>query len=344
MRWFVVFVTLLTSVGFVQVAAAQDRYVELEILSAGVAELGAQQRVMETLSDVGADRVSVRSARGAPRPEVTETDAGRTTVIRIVGVLDGRSIRLPGGNFSLRDTAGIKSYIKKLKDDGATVALAEKQAFGLTANQLVATFEELAAEVNQGTKGQPSNQVISQLLGNLQKEVGVTRAANRIIDSRTPVLEEYQGLATGTALAGVLRPLGLVLAPRREQGKKLQFVIAVSNEVEEHWPVGWPIEVAPLEAAPKMFEKLDQVEIQEFGLKDSLDAIQGRVGVPFLYDQNGIARAGIEMNDVKVTLVRDRMMYFSIVRKLLNQSRPKLSLEIRNDENGKPFVWISPQQ
>ena len=123
-----------------------------------------------------------------------------------------------------------------------------------------------------------------------------------------------------------------------------QFQIAMSDEVEEHWPVGWPVETPPIDAAPALFEKLDDVAINQFALKDALDAIQGRVEIPFLYDQNSLARAGIDLNELKVTLVRKRMMYYTVIRKLVSQNKPSLSLELRKDENDKPFLWIAPSQ
>ena len=324
-------------------AFGQSRYVELEVVSSG-GELGSQQEVMQMLSGVGADRVSVRTARNVVRPSVEESNAGELKTVRVVGVLDGSKIRFAGGKtFTLRDANGIRSFIQELRADGSTVTMAEKKAFGLTSEQLVAVYEDLSAEVTTATKGQPSNQVVERLVQGLQEEVTFSRAASAALDT-TAVLEEYQGLSTGTALSGILRPLGLVLSPRREQGQDLQFFIATAEEVEEHWPVGWPIEEPPVEVAPELFEKLDDVSINNFALKDALDAIQGRVGVPFLYDQNSMARSSIDINQLQVTLVRKKMMYYTVVRKLVSQNKPSLSLEIRKDENDKPFLWIAPSQ
>lgn len=319
---------------------AQSRYVELEVVSSG-GQLGAEQQVMQMLSGVGADRVSVRSARNRVSPSVEETELGGTISVRVVGVMDGSKIRLPGGVFSTRDAAGIRDFIQKIRDDGSDVTLADKKAFGLTSEQLVSVYEDLSAEVEPATKGLPSNQIVNRLVEGLQNEVTFSRTARAALDD-TVVLEEYQGLSTGTTLAGVLRPLGLVLVPTREQGQALRFQIAASDEVEEHWPVGWPIENPPVEVAPELFEKLDDVAINQFALKDALDAIQGRVGVPFLYDQNSLARSGVDLSQLEVTLVKKRMMYYTVIRKLVTQNRPSLSLELRRDENDKPFLWISP--
>lgn len=320
---------------------AQERYIELQIVSRAGGELGVQHELMQMLAEVGADRVTTKSTTGNARTNVVESESNGTTHILVTGILDGRTLKLPGGRYSLRDEDRIKDYIQKLRDDGAEVTLADKQAFGLTGPQLVSVFEELGSAVQIETKGQPTNQVIQELAAGVRSEIDITRRARRMLD-KTPVVEEFRGLSTGTAMAGMLRPLGLVVTPYREQGRAIRFRISASTEADEHWPVGWPIEEAPIKAEPKVFERLDDVSIQNFSLQDTLDAIEARVGVPFLYDQNGIARAGVELSDVKVTLVRKRMQYFLVLEKILAQSRPRLTVEIRKDENGKSFLWISP--
>lgn len=322
-------------------AIAQERFVELQVVSVGFGELGVQQQVMEMLSKVGADRVSSKSTRAATRPDIIETESRGTTHVLVVAVLDGRTLRLPGGKYSIRDAARIKDFIQELRDDGASVTLAEKQAFGLTGPQLVAVFDELSAEVRESTKGRSSKQVFAELARGVLSEITLTPKAQRLLGPE-PILEEMQGLSTGTAMAAILRPLGLVLTPIRRQGEKVRFSVAASTEVEEHWPVGWPIETSPGNAEPKVFERLDDVSIENFVLKDALDAIEGRVGVPFLYDQNGIARAGVELDQTKVTVRGKRMKYFLVAKKMLVQTKPKLGIEIRKDENGKSFLWISP--
>ena len=320
---------------------AQDRFVELEVVTVGFGELGAQQEVMEMLSKVGADRISSRNSRADVRAGIEESETDGTPFVRVVAVLDGRHLRLPGKRFSTRDVEGIKDFIQKLRDDGASVTMADKKGFGLTSPQLVAVYEQLSGQVARSTKGRASSDVIAELARSLSSDVVLSAQAERLL-AATPVKEEFEGLSTGTSLASILRPLGLVLAPRREQGSETEFLIAATGEVEEHWPVGWPIEETPLKTEPRLFERLDDVSINDFALQEALDAIQARVEVPFLYDQNGIARSEIELSEFKVTLVRGGAAYYTVIRKLLSQTKPKLGLELRRDENGKPFVWISP--
>ena len=186
-----VFLLLGTLAYWTDSAAAQNRQVELEIISTG-GQLGAEQQVMQMLTGVGADRISIRSARNRARPSIDESELGGVVSVRVVGVLDGAKIRLPGKSFSTRDAAGIRDFLQQLRDDGADVAMADKKAFGLTSEQLVTVYEVLSAEVTIATQGQPSNEVVNRLVEGIQKDVIVSRQARTALDT-TAILEDYQG-------------------------------------------------------------------------------------------------------------------------------------------------------
>ena len=89
-----------------------------------------------------------------------------------------------------------------------------------------------------------------------------------------------------------------------------------------------------------MFNKLP-IEIRGFPLKTAVDAIQARAQMPYYYDLNALAREGIEMDKVKVNLSSKKITLMAATKKLLRQSKPQLWEEIRIDENGAPFLWIT---
>jgi hypothetical protein len=62
-----------------------------------------------------------------------------------------------------------------------------------------------------------------------------------------------------------------------------------------------------------------------------------------LFDHNSLAMKEIDLAQRHVTLNQGKDTYYSIVRELLRQGKPKMRLEIRQDEALRPFVWISPQ-
>jgi hypothetical protein len=316
-----------------------DRIISLEIKTPGAASENHQQWA-EILADVGADRVKITSSDDA-RPAVDESEYSGQTIIRVTGVLsrDGK-LTLPGASFGQQDAGRIREWIAKLRADGAKVALSEKMAFGLTAEQLVALNETLAQAIDFETKGQTIGDVVSRI----QREIGLPLQLDESVRAKLSgsevVAEELKGLAAGTVLAATIRPLGLVVVPTRPVGGAVELAIVDSRSADEHWPIGWPLEVTPAKAAPILFERFN-FDLTQAPLSDALAAIEKKTQVPFLYDHNSFARAGVELAKVRVDFHRKRQTYFRVVDDLLSQSRPRLKLELRVDEAQRPFLWIS---
>jgi hypothetical protein len=145
-------------------------------------------------------------------------------------------------------------------------------------------------------------------------------------------------VSSGTALAAMLRPAGLVLTPEQPAGQSLGYRISKSAAGRESWPIGWNPQEPARKVLPELFEFLN-VEIEEIPLSDALDAIGGRLKVPLLLDRNALALHNIDPNKVEVSVPSKRLTYIQILQKVLFKSR--LKHEVRVDEAGKPFLWIT---
>ena len=152
------------------------------------------------------------------------------------------------------------------------------------------------------------------------------------------VADELEGLSSGTALAAILRPAGLVLLPERPRGGQIQYRIGKAEKGRESWPVGWKPKDPPVKHLPELLEFLN-VEIHETTVADALAAIQGRLKAPFLFDRNAMALHGIDPATVQAEVPEKRMTYSQILGKVLMQAR--LKFELRLDEADKPFLWIT---
>ena len=338
-RYLILCISLALAIANGAPLVAQQRIVELEIQCDPRAVVGTQQQWMEALQDVGADRVVVKTS-GSDQPKLEETQLSSGILISVTGTIDGRRLLLPGGSFAITNKTGIRDWISRLRDDGAQVALAEKKAFGLTSEQLVGLHETLATPVSFPTMGIAPQAAIEKIAASLPLSVSLDAGAQAALRTAEPLGEEFQGMASGTSLAAIIRPSGLVLEPRRHQGKAVELWIVETAASREYWPVGWPLEKPPVQVEPKLFETIE-LEIRGFPLKDALHAIEKRTGVPFFYDQNSMARAGIELSTTKVTVVQKKISFMVAIGKLLRQSKPRLIEELRMDEKGTPFLWIS---
>ena len=122
---------------------------------------------------------------------------------------------------------------------------------------------QLAKPAVESTKGRATDTVVQEicLAANVRLQL-----ADRGSLANDPVLDELQGLSSGTALAAVLRPLGLVIVPEIIEPKLqgTRFVMSVSDvrRAKEHWPIGWPSKKKPYELVPKLWDKVD-VEVAE---------------------------------------------------------------------------------
>jgi hypothetical protein len=320
----------------------QYRQIEVEVVVDRRAPVETSQQWAEMLNTAQANRVIVKVGN-LGQPSVDQTRLNQTEWIKVRGFVDRNRLLLPGESFALNDGVKIRQYIQRLRDDGVAVGLAEKHAFGLTGPQLVELHNLLSEPIRFQTKDLPVGQALEKISQILNTVFEVDTTADLALAGDSTILEELEGFSLGTAIAIIVRPLGLVFQPERLQGQPLKLLLVDSRETKEHWPIGWPIEEVPVNAEPRLFERLD-LEIRGFPLKTTLDAIEKRTRVPFVYDQNSLARSGIELMETKVTLVQQKTTYISAINKLLGQTKPRLKSELRKDEAGKTFLWIAPIQ
>ncbi len=323
-------------------AQDQSRIVELEVAVPNM-QSGEHQAWAELLSEIGADSVRLKGAGRTAQPGVSEESFGGRTHVLLRGVLRGDNrLELPGGAFRQSDLAGLRELVSRYRADGAQTTITEKVAFGLTPEQLVGLSEQLATAVDFSTSQQPIAEVAPKIAAAARLELEIGRDLRSPLAEAGIVLDELKGLSAGTALAAALRPAGFVLVPTRPTGGQVKLQLQRSDAAQEFWPVGWPPETSPLEAAPAMYERL-AVQINNTPLLDALAAIKGRTGIPMLFDHNSLALKQIDLAQRQVSLNQGKDTYYSIVRELLRQGKPKMRLEIRQDEALQPFVWISPQ-
>lgn len=323
------------------VALAQPR-VDLELLTEKGFPLEGSQEWIEALKSVGASGIRIRAAGPSDEGGIVTGGTVKSPTYKVTGVLtSGNVLRLPGAQFRLQDKGKIAAWIRKLQEGGEEGLFATTGAFGLTAKQLVAMHDGLAHRVDFSTKGKPAGQVVRKIIASLSKvEVAVDGSAGKTLEGDETTLDELSGVTSGTALAAALRPLGLVLVPLPPRGEQLRLAIADARAAKESWPVGWPPEKPPKDAMPDLFKFLN-VEIVDTPLNEALDAIQGRLKSPFLYDHNSMARHKVDTSTVKAKIPSGNTYYKGILDRLLSQSKPQLKCEIRVDEGGQPLLWIT---
>jgi hypothetical protein len=150
-----------------------------------------------------------------------------------------------------------------------------------------------------------------------------------------------------------LRSSRLALRPERLRGQpvayRVQPIAAAAIDEEtlgrsdgadlKGWPIGWEPQHTPGELAPSLFEYRN-AEIAGFTLEETLAAIGPRVKIPIYIDHAALAKHKIEPAKIQVRLARTRTIYKRVIDRVLAQA--KLGSQVRIDEAGTPFLWITP--
>lgn len=346
--------------------------IELEIAAEHGLQITAPQQWLQLLTGIGIRNVRIRGAEPADAPAVRNRGTPQQPRYHVLGILSTREqLHLPGGTFGRGDLNRLKDYFDRLAADGGERLTAPQTLFGLTEQEIAAVLTDLTQPVGIETKGQAPRAVLDQLQSNLKSRFAIDPAADRFLQNAKPTTDELRNLSAGTAVAILLRAQGLALYPEKPRGQPVRFRIAphpgeaalaagrtartlnptsnasLSNEsaagkpndfTRTTWPVGWETDRAPGAAAPSLFEQLN-AEIEGFTLAETLAAIGPRLKVPYYLDHLALAEVQIDPAAVQIRIPRQRISYKRLLDSVLTQAR--LGCEIRADEAGTVFVWIS---
>jgi hypothetical protein len=290
------------------------------------------------LGELGLASVRIRGAKPEDEPAIQSTGSDSTRTYRITGILtaDGK-LFLPKARFTLADKGRLAQWFDKLKAGGEEGVTVKPAAFGLLPTELVKVHEALTVKVKSSTKGRLPREAAKEIADSLSLSFTSDTSSQRALATDDKVADELQGLSAGTALAAILRPLGLVLVPEKS-GQTLRLRIADSRSAKELWPVGWPCKENPGTTLPELFKFLN-VEVSDTSLGETLAAIGGRVKAPIVIDYNALARVEVDLATKKVELPKTNTFYAKALDRILFPAG--LKYEVRVDEADKPFLWIS---
>jgi hypothetical protein len=292
----------------------------------------------KALDKGGIAGVRIHSGEGDMRPAIETAGTPDRPVYNVTGVVVSREeIWLPGGRYRRSEIGRLKAWMDDLAQNGLPSQRPAKVAFGLTQPQ----YDEVRKALSQPTKfttlgiarGEAIEKISRQLSIPLKFQNG---SLGELGDDK--VEDELTDLTSGTAMAALLRPAGYCLVPKNSGGKIELTVVKSQPELKEIWPVGDKPEKSLQELLPKMMEFLP-VNVQNVSAATLIAEIGKRLGAPVLYDRVGLARHGIDPAKATVAMPKAKTTYSLALKKLLFQAG--LKFEVRVDEAGTPFLWIS---
>ena len=334
-------------------ASAAGPPIELELVTERGVQITAPQEWLQLLTGIGIEHVQIRGGGEGDQPKVTNRGSGRTASYQVVGVLTSRGqLRLPGGTFTKTDRTRLKDYFAQLGADGADAVTAPHIRFGLTEKELTAVLADLAQPIDFETKGLTPRAVLDRLQAKLAFKPSVDAEAEQALRTAAPAIDELKDVSAGTALAITLRNCGLVMRPEKKRGQPVAYYIAVAGPDVirartlgkmtapdlQYWPIGWEPEKSPGEMAPALFQARN-AEIDGYSLEEALGAIGPLLKIPMYFDRAALKAHQIDPAKIQVKLARTKTTYKRVIDRILSQAH--LASEIRNDEAGMPFLWIT---
>jgi hypothetical protein len=319
-------------------AIDQQARVEFELVTERGVAAATTQKWFKTLTDLHVAGLRIRGETPTDRPKIDMAGTKARPVFKVTGRISARGmLTLPGGQFSANDGPRIARWMRQLADSGVEGVTQARSAFGLTKSQLAEVTDDLTRGVAFSTKGTKAPETLRRLLEPLKSKAVVDDEVERALADDEPVRDELQGFSTGTAIAAILRPAGAALVPAKPEGREVQYRLIAAKSAEEVWPIGWPSEKEPARLAPKLFEFLN-AEIEGVSAAEAIEAVQGRLELPLLFDHNNMALHRIDLTKA-VAIPAKRTYYSKVLEQVLFKAG--LKYELRVDDNEKPFLWIT---
>jgi len=320
-------------------AATAAPRVEMQLATApGFSQLDVQ-KWYRLLVELNVQNLQIRTLRDGDQPSVESFGQEPNTLYKVTGILTASSeLVLPGGRFKVGDRGGLAGWLGKLRELGPPGEHGfEELPFGLREKQLEEAYDELSRPLNFSTKDVKTLDVLSKAGNQFNASLVIDGPAADALTAGPPIAEELNGMTRGTALAYVLRAHGLVLRPRLDADRRLEYQVAVARE-GSMWPIGWVPEERRDKVLPDLLEIIN-VEIADAPLSDVLGSVSERLKVPLLFDYPAMARHGVDVEKASVSLPAARTTYLRILQRTLYQAG--LKEELRVDEAEKPFFWIT---
>jgi hypothetical protein len=336
-RLFLIFPIVFTVCSSVPAASAVGT-VRLELVGDPRETAMILQDWARTLDQAGIANVRLRTGAGDIKPRIeTQGSAERPLYVVTGRVLSRQELLLPGEKFKRSDLARLKKWLDDLAAQGPPDQRPVKGVFGLTKPQFESVEEDLARPLGFTTKGASRREVVEKIARQLANPLWMDPETARDLQQEK-VEEEFNGLSCGTVLACVVRAAGYCLVPQADGAGIKYTVVKARPDLSEVWPVGGPPAKRHAEIPSALYE-MHNVNIQNYAAASAVEAVADRLKLPFFYDRKALARYGIDPAKALVTVPQSRSSYSTALRKLLSQAG--LKFEIRCDEGGKLFLWIT---
>ncbi len=312
-----------------QCANSAEKRVEIEVLTESRAPLEGAHEWLQVLKELKCDQVRMRAKRAGDNAPSIRGDTADSRTIKVTAVLSSdNSLAVPNRRFRRPSVAALTVWLKELR----TPPSESPREPPASPAELLGLRRRMSTALSAPTKGMS----VEVFLNSTRDwEIPVTINRSLRVPGGIKISNELSGLSRGTALAIVVRQLDATVVP--EPGGQSVEVTA-SRKSSQSWPIGWKLEKPVPIVVPKLVKSLP-VQIAGTPLADVLSAFESRIGIPFVIDHSELSRNRIDLKAISIKIGPRRATYKRVLDSIL--VRNLLSGEVRIDEAGKPFYWIT---
>ena len=295
------------------------------------------------LGEAGIRNVRLRLRRASDRPGVEVGGSAERPVYRVLAVIDSRDrLVVENKRFGRGDVNRLADWLNTLARKGPPGEREEEAAgpFDIPRNQFDQIAVDLSRPVGFSTLGKPRKDVLKGLA---QESVFPMPLSSAVLElaGDEKMTAELKTLSLGTALAYTLRTFKMGFTPKLEPQNKYRYkVIALTPEIKT-WPVGWEPEKRRQKLVPKLFEFLN-VNVQGVSVAKVLAVLSKRLDTPVLYDSVSLKKHNLDPEKAIVSAPSKRTSYILLIRRVMFEA--KMESELRVDDAGTPFFWITSRK
>lgn len=322
---------------------ASKTNVRVELLTGKEGVGLAAQQWRQTFEQIGFT-VRIRQAILDDKPEIKEQKVGRLRNIVAIGRMerDGKLV-FPDRTFSRGDGRKLQEWLRSLQTFGAQGSPEGQPLWGLDKQQFSEFYNALSSPVETELHGKMLPQAVVAMKLPEKYPVRFTTTAGEMLKQpellTRHVSKNVEGHSRGTALSLLLHDYGLGFRPLRTPEGAIELAVESLKTTDQLWPIGWDLKQTRAKTAPGLFQFVP-VDLNEVKLLDVFAAIEATTKVPIHIDYHSLEKERVDIDEIVVSYPSKRTSWSLLLNGITVPN--KLKRKLRIDEQGKPFVWVTP--
>ena len=297
-------------------------------------------RVLQQLGLV----VTFRDGRPGERTRIENVDRRGVPTTSIVGIMESSGqILIRDKYYAVSNPQPLVDLVEQVRRFGAAGPPEESPTWGLSAEQFAFVSQELSVPVTEPINVRTPVEAIESLnlpgVFRLQFSESAREQAFNVSDVSAVSLSKLTGVSKGTALAIVLAQYGLGFRPiAGEQPGAYTIEVHAGGETDNLWPVGWKTKEALISVMPELYKPIE-FELEAVEVTGLITVITDRIKLNPFYSHFELQSAGINVDQLRYTRKADKLSPSRMF--LLLGDKFKMGLDVRCDEAGQCFLWIT---